>query len=280
VAADVKKSRDSPGIFEQLDVTKKQDLSKVILDHKIDTIYHLAGILSARGEQDPLTTWDVNVNGLLNVLESGKSCSVERIFWPSSIAVFGPEAAKNNTPQDSPLSPITIYGASKVAGEALCKYYFSKYRLDVRSMRYPGIISGKADPGGGTTDYAVEMYKQAVKNGKYTCFVKRQTKLPMMYMPDAISGAIQIMEADPSEIERISYNVASMSFTAEELANSIKKHIQKFECSFKPDSSRQKIADSWPSSIDDHLAREDWGFSPVFDLETMTENLLQSLSKI
>lgn len=269
----------SSGPFEYLDVTQKGDIEKVVEKYDIDTIYHLAAVLSVVGEQNPQLAWNVNMNGLYNVLEVARERNMVRIFWPSSIAVFGPETPRVNTPQDTVLIPRTMYGVTKVAGELLCNYYFLRFGLDVRSVRYPGIISSETPPGGGTTDYAVEIFYEAIKRKRYTCFVREDTVLPMMYMPDCIKAAIDLMEADPSRVKcRTSYNVTGMSFSAGELAAEIRKHIPEFECEYKPDF-RQKIADSWPTSIDDSVAGEEWGWKSTYDLAAMTKDMIEKLTK-
>lgn len=266
------------GPFEYVDVTNKQSIEKVVQKYRIDTIYHLAAILSAVGEENPQLAWNVNMNSLYNVLEIARE-NMLKIFWPSSIAVFGPEAPRINTPQDTILIPRTIYGVTKVAGELLCNYYFNKFGLDVRSVRYPGIISSETLPGGGTTDYAVEIFYEAIQHKRYTCFVREDTVLPMMYMPDCIKAAIDIMEADKAKIkQRTSYNISAISFSAGELAAEIKKYIPDFKCEYKPDF-RQKIADSWPMSIDDSVARREWGWNPTYDLASMTRDMIEKLSK-
>lgn len=270
--------RDS-GPFEYLNVAERESLEAVVDKHNIDTIYHLAAILSAVGEQKPQLCWDVNMNGLYNVLEVGREREMVRLFCPSSIAVFGPDTPQIMTPQATILGPSTMYGVTKVAGELLCNYYFKRFGLDVRGLRYPGLISSETLPGGGTTDYAVAIYYEAIANHRYTCFVREDTVLPMMYMPDAIKSTIDIMEADISKLKsHADYNLAAMSFSAGELAAEIKKHIPDFQVEFKPDF-RQAIADSWPCSIDDTPAREDWGWEPEYDLEKMTVDMLKKLGK-
>ena len=269
----------STGPFEYVDVTQKDSIEKVVEKYDIDTIYHLAVVLSAVGEQKPQLAWNVNMNGLYNILEVAREHNMIRVFWPSSIAVFGPETPRVKTPQDTVLIPTTMYGVTKVAGELLCNYYFIRFGLDVRCVRYPGIISSETPPGGGTTDYAVEMFYEAIKKKRYTCFVREDTVLPMMYMPDCIKAAIDLMEADPSKIKHhVGYNVTGMSFSAGELAAEIKKHIPEFECEYKPDF-RQKIADSWPMSIDDSVAREEWGWKPDYDLASMTKDMIEKLTR-
>jgi len=267
------------GPFEYVDTTDRESVQKVVEKYDLDTIYHLAAILSAVGEENPQLAWHVNMDSLYNVLEVAREYNIVRVFWPSSIAVFGPEAPRVNTPQDTVLIPRTMYGVTKVAGELLCNYYFIRFGLDVRSVRYPGIISSETLPGGGTTDYAVDIFYEAIKNKRYTCFVRKNTVLPMMYMPDCINAAIELMEADASQIKhRTSYNVTAMSFSAGELETEIKKYIPKFECEYKPDF-RQKIADSWPMSIDDSVARKEWGWNPAYDLASMTKDMIEKLTK-
>ncbi|MEM2102566.1 MAG: NAD-dependent epimerase/dehydratase family protein, partial [Candidatus Bathyarchaeia archaeon] len=244
-----------------------------------DRIYHLHTVLSATGEENPQLAWHVNMDGLYNVLETAREQKITRVFWPSSIAVFGPEAPRVNTPQNAVLIPRTMYGVTKVAGELLCNYYFTRFGLDVRSVRYPGIISNETLPGGGTTDYAVEIFYEAIKKRRYTCFVRENTVLPMMYMPDCIKATMDLMEADSAKIKhRTSYNVSAMSFSVGELAAEIKKYIPDFLCEYKPDF-RQKIADSWPMSLDDGAARKDWGWKPKYDLAAMTKDMIEKLSK-
>ena len=266
------------GPFEYLDITDKETVEKAIKKYDIDTIYNMAAILSAIGEEKPLVCWNVNINGLYNILELAREYEMTRVFVPSSIAVFGPETPRINTPQETVLKPKTMYGVTKVAGEILGDYYFKRFGLDVRGLRYPGIISSETPPGGGTTDYAVEIFYEAIKNKKYSCFVKKDTILPMMYMPDCIKGTIDLMNADISNLKHhCDFNMASMSFSAGELAAEIKKHITEFKCEFKPDF-RQAIADSWPQSIDDSAARKEWGWNPSHNLSSMTKDMLEKLS--
>jgi nucleoside-diphosphate-sugar epimerase len=267
------------GPYESIDVTDKASIQKIIAKHDIDTIYHLAALLSATGEQNPQLAWNVNMNSLYHILEIAREQKLTRVFWPSSIAVFGPTAPHTNTPQNTILIPGTMYGVTKVAGELLCNYYHLKYQVDVRSVRYPGIISSETSPGGGTTDYAVEIFYEAIKNKHYTCFLKEDTVLPMMYMPDCLKATIDLMEAESSRIKcRTSYNLAAISFSPNQLASEIKKHIPDFKCDYKPDF-RQKIADSWPMTIDDSVARKEWGWKPSFNLASMTKDMLEKLSK-
>jgi len=267
------------GPFERVDLGSEESIEKVVRQYDIDTIYHLAAVLSATGEENPQAAWALNIGSLYNVLEVARKLKLLRVFWPSSIAVFGPSTPRINTPQETVLIPRTIYGVSKVAGELLCHYYFIKYGVDVRSVRYPGIISSEVLPGGGTTDYAVAIFYEAIQNKRYTCFVREDTVLPMMYMPDCLKATIDLMEADPSRIKRHDgYNLAGISFSAGELAAEIKKHIPEFKCEYKPDF-RQKIADSWPMSIDDGVAHKDWGWKPTYDLTAMTKDMIAKLSK-
>lgn len=267
------------GPFYFIDVAKRDTLEEVVRKHNIDTIVHMAAILSAVGEQNPMRCWDVNINGTLVVLECAREHEMARVIIPSSIAAFGPETPRDRTPNDTILKPRTMYGVTKVAGELLADYYFRKYGLDVRGLRYPGIISHETLPGGGTTDFAVAIYFEAVKNKRYTCFVREDTRLPMMYMPDCIKATIDLAVADISKLKHHSdFNVGAMSFSAGELAASIKKHIPEFVCSYEPDF-RQAIADSWPMSLDDSAAREEWGWKPAYDLDAMTYDMLDALGR-
>lgn len=266
---------DFKGIVEKGEITNKQFMYQIIDKYQIDTVFHLVSLLSAKGEVDPSVTWDINMNGLKHVLDLAVEKRL-KVFWPSSIAAFGPTTPRDNTPQKTVLEPTTMYGVTKVAGELLCQYYYLKYGVDVRSLRYPGIISWKTPPGGGTTDYAVAIFYEGLQKNSYECFVNKETTLPMMYMQDAVTATIKIMEADTSAIAiRTSYNLAAISFTAEELANEINKHI-KVNVSYNPDH-RQKIADSWPRSIDDSQARTDWGWSHEFDISKMTIEMITQL---
>ncbi len=266
------------GPFEHVDLSAEESVKGVIEKYDVDTVYHLAAVLSATGEENPQAAWAVNMGSLYNILEVARKLELARVFWPSSIAVFGPSTPRVNTAQETVLIPKTIYGVSKVAGELLCNYYFLRYGLDVRSVRYPGIISSEVLPGGGTTDYAVAIFYEAIKHKRYSCFVREDTVLPMMYMPDCIKATIDLMETDPSKVKRHdSYNVAGMSFSAGELVSEIKKYLPDFKCEYKPDF-RQKIADSWPMSIDDSVACKDWGWKPEYNLTTMTRDMLKKLS--
>jgi nucleoside-diphosphate-sugar epimerase len=267
------------GPFEIVDLSNMENVERVIKKRDIDTICHLAAILSATGEENPQLAWDVNMGSLYAILEVARKLDLVRVFWPSSIAAFGPTTPRVNTPQETVLLPTTMYGTTKVAGELLCNYYFLKYGLDVRGVRYPGIISSEVLPGGGTTDYAVAIFYEAIQRGRYTCFVREDTVLPMMYMPDCIKATIDLMEAGASKVKRHdSYNVAGMSFSAGELAAEIRKYIPGFKCDYKPDF-RQKIADSWPMSIDDSAARKDWGWKPTYGLASMTKDMIEKLSR-
>ncbi len=266
-----------PGVLEQLDVMHLSSVERALTSHQVDTVYHLAAILSAVGEANPDLAWDINMGGLKNVLDASVRQGVRRVFWPSSIGVFGPDAPKANAPQDTALNPTTMYGVTKVSGELLCEYYFLKHALDVRSVRYPGLISSEAKPGGGTTDYAVEIFYSALQSGQYNCFLSEGTVLPMMYMPDALHAAMEIMEADTKRVKlHRGYNIAAMSFSAGELAAEIKKHLPGFRVTYSPDS-RQAIADSWPRSIDDSVARKDWGWKEEHDLPSMVTDMLARL---
>ncbi|OGD12655.1 MAG: UDP-glucose 4-epimerase [Candidatus Aminicenantes bacterium RBG_13_62_12] len=280
VATDI--AEPSPGLkaagpFDSLDVTRRADVAAAVDRRRIDTIYHMAAILSARGEQNPGLAWEVNINGTYNILEVGREKGLTRVFCPSSIAVFGPETPKEQTPQETILRPKTMYGLTKVAGELLGDYYVQKHGLDVRGCRYPGIISHETLPGGGTTDYAVAIFFEAVKHKRYTCFLGPETRLPMMYMPDCLKAMLDLMEADFGRLKRhCDFNLASMSFSAAELAAEIKKHIPEFVAEYRPDF-RQVIADSWPRTIDDSAAREEWGWKPDFDLASMTADMLRAI---
>jgi len=277
VSSDIKSPQDKETNFEGLDVTNFQRLEEVIKKHQITHIYHLASLLSATGEQNPELAWKINIEGLKNVLDLAKTHKL-KIFWPSSIAAFGPTTPKKSTPQRTIMEPTTMYGVTKYSGELLCQYYFLKYGVDVRSVRYPGLISWKTPPGGGTTDFAVAIFYEGIRNGEYTCFVGPSTTLPMMYMDDAIRATIQLMDSEPNKIKvRTSYNLSAISFSAEELAKEINKHIE-VKVVYAPDH-RQKIADSWPSSIDDSEARSDWGWRHEFDLSKITEEMIKNLKK-
>jgi nucleoside-diphosphate-sugar epimerase len=263
--------------FKTLDVLDKDAIANLIQEEKITQIYHLAAILSANGEKNPVQAWDINMQGLLNVLELAKEFKLDKVFWPSSIAVFGPNSPKSNTPQDAFKNPTTVYGISKLAGEHWCEYYFNTYGVDVRSLRFPGLIGYKSLPGGGTTDYAVDIYYKAVNKESFTCFLQEDTALPMMYMEDAVQATLQLMAAPASNIQiRTSYNLSGMSFSPKEIAESIRSHYPEFSISYAPDF-RQKIADSWPSSINDDCARNEWGWKASFALAEMTAEILTKL---
>ncbi len=264
-----------PGVLEQLDVMHLSSVERAFKAHGVDTVYHLAAILSAVGEANPDLAWDINMGGLKNILDASVRHGVRRVFWPSSIGVFGPDAPKTKAPQDTALNPTTMYGVTKVSGELLCEYYALKHGLDVRSVRYPGLISSEAKPGGGTTDYAVEIFYSALQSGSYSCFLSEDTVLPMMYMPDALRAAMELMEAGSVRLHR-GYNVAAVSFSAGELAAEIAKQVPGFTISYSPDA-RQAIADSWPTSIDDSEARRDWGWREEYDMPAMVADMLTRL---
>jgi nucleoside-diphosphate-sugar epimerase len=267
------------GPFEFIDVTRRETLEEVVGQYNIDTIYHMAAILSAVGEEKPHVAWDVNINGLYNVLEIARERELVRVFCPSSIAAFGPETPRENTPQETILRPKTMYGVTKVAGELLCDYYVQRFGVDVRGVRYPGIISSETLPGGGTTDYAVEIFYKAIEVKRYTCFLREDTVLPMMYMPDCIKATIDLMEADLNRLKHhADFNLAAMSFSPAELVAEIQRHIPEFTCEYQPDF-RQAIADSWPQSIDDSAARQEWDWEPSYDVAAMTADMLEKLGQ-
>ncbi|WP_297706216.1 NAD-dependent epimerase/dehydratase family protein [uncultured Eudoraea sp.] len=280
VASDIREGTDSlmsSGPFELLDATNYEAIEDVILYHEIEEVYLMAAMLSATAEKFPERAWNLNMNSLFNVLNLAKERKIEKIFWPSSIAVFGPNTPKDNTPQSTIMEPSTVYGISKQSGERWCSYYYHKFGVDVRSLRYPGLISWKTLPGGGTTDYAIEIYHEALKKASYTCFVNEDVKLPMMFMDDAIRATIELMDCNPEKISvRSSYNLAAMSFSPADISASIKKYIPNFKVSYNPDF-RQAIAETWPSSIDDSKAKEDWGWEPQFNLENTTLEMLKHL---
>jgi nucleoside-diphosphate-sugar epimerase len=280
VAADLREQNPllaGTGPYVSLDVMNKEMLHVQIIRQNITQVYLLAAILSATGEKNPSLAWNLNMQGLLNVLDIAREEKLNKVFWPSSIAVFGPSSPRVNCPQQTIIEPTTIYGISKYAGEFWCHYYWQRYGVDVRSIRYPGLISYKSAPGGGTTDYAVEIYHEALAKRSYSCFLKQDTYLPMMYMPDAIRATTELMEAPADRISvRTSYNLSAMSFSPGEIALSIQKQIPDFSIGYQPDY-RQSIADSWPQSIDDSVARRDWGWKPEYDLDAMTVDMLQNL---
>ena len=267
------------GPFEIVDCTEKNQIGAIVKKYSIDTIYHLAAILSAVAEEKPQFAWNVNINGLYYVLELAREYNC-RVFTPSSIGAFGPSTPANNTPQDTIQRPQTMYGVTKVAGELLCDYYHKRFGIDTRGVRYPGIISHQTLPGGGTTDYAVEIYYEAIKNRKYTCYLREETYLDMMYMPDAIKAAIDLMEADPAKLKhRNAFNVTAMSISPKEIANAIQTIYPDFVINYKIDPIRQAIADSWPNNMDDGVAHEEWGWKPWYDLNLMTKDMIENLLK-
>ena len=282
IASDIRKLNIdvvNSGPFEVVNALDFNQIEHLVEIHKIDEVYLMAALLSATAEKNPAFAWDLNMNSLFHVLNLAKARKIKKIFWPSSIAVFGPTTPKENTPQNTIMEPSTVYGISKQSGERWCEYYYNVFGVDMRSIRYPGLISWSSPPGGGTTDYAVDIFYKALSEKKYNCFLSSETKMPMMYMDDAIAATIQIMQAPAEQVKiRSSYNLAAMSFTPTELATEIKKHIPDFNITYTPDF-RQKIADSWPASIDDSLARKDWGWNHKFDIESMTEDMLEHLKK-
>lgn len=271
------KDVDYDGIYEVIDVMDVDRIKEVIAKHNIKTVYHLAALLSGTAEKNPMFGWKLNMDTLLTFLELAKDKVIDKIFWPSSIGVFGPDTPKYNTPQNTIQTPSTVYGISKLSGEYWCKWYQQNHNVDVRSVRFPGLISWKTPAGGGTTDYAVDIYYKAIEDGKYTSFLKEGTYLPMLYMDDAINAIVELMSADPKQLgEFKSYNLGGLSFAPEDLAAEIKKHIPNFTIDYAPDF-RQAIANSWPSSIDDSVAKADWGFEPKFDIDKMTTTMLDNL---
>jgi nucleoside-diphosphate-sugar epimerase len=282
VASDIRKLNNdvvNNGIFEVINALDYNQIEHLIEQYQITDVYLMAALLSATAEKNPAFAWDLNMNSLFHVLNLAKAGKIKKIFWPSSIAVFGPTTPRQNTPQYTVMEPSTVYGISKQTGERWCEYYHKQYGVDVRSIRYPGLISWSTEAGGGTTDYAVDIYHKAITDGKFTSFLSENTELPMMYMDDAIKATISIMQAPIEEIKiRSSYNLAAMSFTPKQIGEEIKKHYPNFELSYTPDF-RQKIADSWPASIDDTLAREDWNWANDFDLQNMTIDMFQNLNE-
>lgn len=282
IASDLREQNElleGTGPYVSLDVMNKEMLHVQVIRQNVTQIYLLAAILSATGEKNPNLAWHLNMQGLLNVLDIAKEEKIHKVYWPSSIAVFGPTSPKKDCPQQTIIEPTTVYGISKYAGEFWCNYFFNKYGVDVRSLRYPGLISYKSAPGGGTTDYAVEIFHEALENKHYDCFLEKDTFLPMMYMPDAIRATIELMEAPSEKITtRTSYNISAMSFSPAQIAEEIKKHIPGFTIDYAPDY-RQTIANSWPGSIDDSVARADWGWKHKYDLAAMTKDMLENLKK-
>ncbi|MBX2961764.1 MAG: NAD-dependent epimerase/dehydratase family protein [Cyclobacteriaceae bacterium] len=282
IATDIKDPQGilAQGNFEILDVLKQKPLFEFIKKNEITQVYHLAAVLSATGERNPKFAWNLNMDGLIHVLDAAVEFKLDRVYWPSSIAAFGPTTPKQNTPQDTTMDPTTIYGISKQAGERWCDWYFRNKGVDVRSLRYPGLIGYKTKPGGGTTDYAVDIFFKALTDKKFECFLKEDTYLPMMYMDDAVKATLDLMEAPAEKIKvRSSYNISSISFSPKEIAAEIKKHIPEFTITYNPDF-RQTIADSWPQSIDDSAARNDWGWQHQFGLREMTEEILTKLPEL
>jgi nucleoside-diphosphate-sugar epimerase len=278
IASDIRMPKKEMGQFELLDTLDKEQLHRLIRKYQITEIYQLAAILSAKGEENPQLAWDINMNGLFNVLEMAREHRL-KVFFPSSIAVFGSHSPRQLTPQETIIHPETIYGISKAAGENWCQYYHLKYGVDVRSLRFPGVIGYQSMPGGGTTDYAVEIFHSAVKEEKFNCFLKSDTRLPMIYMPDVIRATLELMQAPEDQVTvRTSYNLASMSFTPAEIYATIRKHFPDFSIEYQPDF-RQKIAESWSETIDDSKARADWGWQPEYDLESMTDDMIYHLRK-
>lgn len=281
IASDLREENDllkGTGPYVSMDVMNKEMLHVQVIRQGITQIYLLAAILSATGEKNPHLAWSLNMQSLLNVLDIAREEKLHKVYWPSSIAVFGPTSPKQNCPQQTIIEPTTVYGISKYAGEFWCNYFHQRYGVDVRSLRYPGLISYKSAPGGGTTDYAVEIFHEALEEKKYTCFLNEDTYLPMMYMPDAIRATIELMEAPAEKISvRTSYNLSAMSFSPKEIAEEVKKHVPEFKMEYKPDY-RQEIANSWPASIDDSVARRDWGWKEEYDLKAMTVDMIRNLS--
>jgi len=282
IASDIKSGTQEimqGGPFESVDVMDKKRIVEVVDKYQITEIYHLAAILSGNAEKNPKWAWDINMTSLFNVLDIGKEKGIKKIFWPSSMGAFGPSTPAIDTPQLTIMEPSTVYGISKLAGERWCEYYFNKYGLDVRSLRYPGLISWKTEAGGGTTDYAVEIFYDAIKCGKYECFLSEDIALPMMYMDDAVNATIRLMETDAKNVKvRSSYNLGGISFTPKELTDEIKKYIPELAVTYKPDF-RQEIAESWPRSISDEAAQKDWGWKHEYDLEKMTKVMIENIRK-
>ncbi len=279
LATDIRQTADQSGPFEILDVTDAQRMHDLAKDFGADTMVHMAALLSATAEENPLLAWNLNMGGLINALEASRELGMQ-FFTPSSIGAFGPSTPKKNTPQDTLQRPTTMYGVNKVAGELLCDYYHTKYGVDTRGVRFPGLISNVAQPGGGTTDYAVDIYYKAIEQGSYTSYIAEGTYMDMMYMPDALQAIVDLMEADPAKlIHRNAFNVTAMSFEPEQIAASIRKHIPDFKMSYAVDPARQEIADSWPDNIDASAAKSEWGFKASYDLDAMTFDMLEKLKK-
>ena len=281
VASDIKQPQvPQEGPFAMVDAMDRRGIERIVDKYGITDVYLLAALLSATAEKDPAFAWKLNMESLFIILEMAREGKVQKVYWPSSIAVFGPTTPKDDTPQHTIAEPSTVYGISKQAGERWCEYYFKRYGVDVRSIRYPGLIGWKSAPGGGTTDYAVHIFHEAIKNGSYTSFLDRGTTLPMMYMPDAIRATIDLMEAPPEQVkERGGYNLAGFSFAPEQIAAAVKKHVAGFVMNYAPDH-RQAIANSWPRSIDDSAARADWGWAPTYDLQSMVDEMMLNLKKV
>jgi nucleoside-diphosphate-sugar epimerase len=279
IASDIRDNADFAARYLKLDVLDREAVKSVVNEFQVTEVYHLAALLSATAEKNPEFGWKLNMDGLFSILDLAKDGLIKKIFWPSSIAVFGPSTPKANTPQQTIIEPTSVYGISKFAGERWCDYYFRRYGVDVRSIRYPGLIGWKSLPGGGTTDYAVEIFHKALESGEYECFLSAETSLPMMYMSDAIKATIDIMQAPSDQIKiRSSYNISAMSFNPAEIAVEISKHIPEFQISYAPDF-RQEIANDWPASIDDSLSREHWNWKNDYDLAGMTSDMLENLKR-
>ncbi|WP_394121385.1 L-threonine 3-dehydrogenase [Planococcus donghaensis] len=279
LATDIRQTADQSGPFEILDVTDAQRMHDLAKDFGADTMVHMAALLSATAEEKPLLAWNLNMGGLVNALEASRELGMQ-FFTPSSIGAFGPSTPKKNTPQDTLQRPTTMYGVNKVAGELLCDYYYTKFGVDTRGVRFPGLVSNVAQPGGGTTDYAVDIYYKAIEQGSYTSYIAEGTYMDMMYMPDALQAIVDLMEADPAKlIHRNAFNVTAMSFEPEQIAASIRKHIPDFKMSYAVDPARQEIADSWPDNIDASAAKSEWGFKASYDLDAMTFDMLEKLKK-
>lgn len=280
LATDIRSSEKEEGIFEQLDILDDSRLAELVTTYKVGQIYHLAAILSAKGEEQPLRTWNINMTGFFNVLEVARKAKLEKVFFPSSIGVHGLSTPKENVPQQTSFEPTSVYGISKLSSELWCQYYYQKYNLDIRSLRYPGLISYESLPGGGTTDYAVDIFHKAIKGGSFQCFLKKNTRLPMMYMPDAIRATLALMEAPSDELSiRTSYNITGVNFTPQEIYKEILKHYPDFKISYKPDF-RQAIADSWSDSIDDSIAQNDWGWKADYDLSAICKDMIEHLETV